>query len=94
MDTRVSMVIYTKFIKLSEWQANLGLYNINSSNITYVPCLVFLNSSTGSSSILRCRCGHLTWVCPLCCVFVNAWLDECKHILHTFFWELNVDGAV
>ena len=36
MDTRVSMVIYTKLIKLSEWQANPGSYNINSSNyITY-----------------------------------------------------------
>ena len=31
--------------------------------IPYALSLVFLNSSTGSSSILRCRCGHLTWVC-------------------------------
>ena len=89
------MVIYTKLIKLSEWQANPGSYNINSSNmikriiaIPYVPSLVFLNSSTGSSSILRCRCGHLTWVCRVWINFVNAWLDERKRILHAFFWEL------
>ena len=89
------VIYYTKLIKLSEWQANPGSYNINSSNmikriiaIPYVPSLVFLNSSTGSSSILRCRCGHLTWVCRVWINFVNAWLDERKRILHALFWEL------
>ena len=57
MDTRVSMIIYTKLIKLSEWQANPGSYDINSSNIKhriaipYVLSLIFLNSFTGSSGV-------------------------------------------
>ena len=50
------VIYYTKLIKLSEWQANPGSY-VNSSNIKriiaipYVPSLVFLNSSTGSSGV-------------------------------------------